>query len=231
MALVCVADSGAKLKLVMEKDLRIIARWLWSHKLSLNIMKSKVVYYAYKVVYEWRLPMQVHVCENARSECGCMYLESARSYRYLGVVVNETLTWADQCIAIRGKLRSLNYLLLYLSKFLGKYHLRRFYRAITEPVLRVLQNKAVKIVAGLGTGESATLAFERVRVPRLDQLSTLDTCRLVVGLYDKFGKRVKREGLRGAKEDNLLVPNWSKEHSKAQFWHRGQVCIMSCLRQ
>ena len=109
-ALVCARRTGGELKRVLEEDLRKIVRWLWCHKLKLNISKSKCVYYAFKIGYEWRLPIIVHTCENEEVNCLCLPLERVSNYKYLGVVVNETLSWMDRCVLL-GTMRSLHHLL------------------------------------------------------------------------------------------------------------------------
>lgn len=176
MTVVCEARPGEGLRDKIEADLTLICEWLRCHRLALNVSKSKVIFYAYKVVYDWRFPVVIHRGECSRMACECETLERVSNYRYLGVILNETLNWSEHCGEIRARLGRLNYLLYYLSKFVTGYHLLRFFKAIYEPVIRyalpvwggcpsylvapvkVLHNNAARRLVGGAYVHSATAA-------------------------------------------------------------------------
>ena len=239
-SLVCCADSGKELK-YLENDLRVLYNWLRRHNLNLNISKSKIVYFAYKIVYDWRIPVKIHTCDNQNINCMCLSLEITQNYKYLGLIINDTLSWSEHCLLLRGRMRSLNYLLFYLSKFVSGQHLRRFYRAVIEPVLRyglpiwggcadyhlqpvrVLQHRSVRMVAGLPPIASASAALERVKVPSVETLTRIETCKLAGILRDEIGLRAPSRNLRSCAVGLLQIPNWLRAHSQAQFGYRAPV--------
>ena len=95
--------------------------------------------------------------------------------------------------------------------------------------IRVLQHRAVKTLVGLDRYSSATEAFQKAKVPALNDILKVETCRLVGKMGGTVGRREMRSGLRRAGEMWLRVPNWIKAHSQAQFGFRGPQMYNSLL--
>lgn len=75
MALVCSAVAGRELKTKLEGDLGRVVGWLGANGLFLNVVKSRVVFYAYKVVYDWRFRLILHADDGCDGDGACSSLE------------------------------------------------------------------------------------------------------------------------------------------------------------
>lgn len=180
------------------------------------------MFFSYKLVYDWRFSVIVHSCLDSTSGCNCPCLEIVSDYKYLGIFIDDGLSWRAQSRYLQSRLRRLNYLLYYLAKFVVGLHLRRFYVAIYESVLRyglaiwggcadyftepvkVLQKRAVRCAAGLDWDAPSALAFGQLHLFDFEKLYSLE---LGCGFL-RYGRGVQQP------------PNWKKYHSRMQFGFR-----------
>ena len=87
----CASDLQNKL----NTDLGCIATWLNENKLTLNVEKSKFMLIG--------TPGQLKKIENIQLSVNCKYFEGVKSFKYLGVTVNENLTWSEHIENIGSK--------------------------------------------------------------------------------------------------------------------------------
>ena len=94
-ALYCSAKSSTDLQQMLNEDLASVAEWLNDHKLTLNVAKSKFMI----IGSSQRLKAPGTFCLQICDE----FLDKADCYKYLGVIINETLTWSDHVDYISTK--------------------------------------------------------------------------------------------------------------------------------
>ena len=71
---------------MLNQNLETLAQWLCDHKLTLNISKSKFVLIgSSKKLSSLDLSLKIMDKDQERVD----------SYKYLGVIINETLSWSD----------------------------------------------------------------------------------------------------------------------------------------
>ena len=95
-ALYCSSQSAHELQTLLNEDLDRLAQWLHQHKLTLNISKSKFML----IGGSKKLKSLSKVTLNIKNK----ELDMVSSYKYLWVVINETLTWDNHVEYIRSKI-------------------------------------------------------------------------------------------------------------------------------
>src|SRR5690606_37408349 len=94
-----------------------VYNWLCSNRLSLNINKSKIIKYNWYKTNESYERVKIHKlhCKNY-TDCDCDYLEFVEQYKYLGVMIDQKLSWSCHVNYIANKLRICN-VMLYKLKY------------------------------------------------------------------------------------------------------------------
>ena len=73
---------------MLNHDLDRLAQWLYEHKLTLNVSKSKFMLIGG--------PRKLNTLEEFTLTTKEKELDRVNSYRYLGVIINENLSWTDR---------------------------------------------------------------------------------------------------------------------------------------
>ena len=168
--LYCTAPSSGELEEKLNDDLSRIRLWLNKHKLTLNISKSKFTL----IGGSRRLKSFGSITLKIEEE----EIEQVTSYKYLGVEINETLTWTDHVESIRKRVAQRLGLLQRIKHLLPQYSRELLVNSLILPLLdyadivwgdknnktlmdnlQVLHNKAAKFVLNLPNRESSTRAL------------------------------------------------------------------------
>ena len=96
MALYCPAPTAAELRNKLNVDLQNMTRWLSTHKLTLNVEKSKLMI----IGNNQRLKKftDVHLMVGGKQ------LGRVPTFKYLGIIINQTLTWHEHIYAVQAKI-------------------------------------------------------------------------------------------------------------------------------
>jgi len=167
--------------------------------------------------------------------CACAPLAQVQKHKYLGVWVDECLSWRDHCIALREKLVKIVHLLRHLSGLVSKAHLRRFYVAVFEgtlrfaisvwggaadwwirPILR-LQKRAVRIVVGVPWNAPSLPVFQSLGILRVRQLYLVTVLTLLHRYRDAFGYCEGGGRTRRLASGVVPLPSWRRSVSRSQF--------------
>ena len=86
-ALYCSTKSSTDLQQMVNEDQACVAEWLNDHKLTLNVAKSMfmIIGSSQRLKSDGKFSLQI--CDQ--------FLDKPNCYKYLGVIINETLTWGD----------------------------------------------------------------------------------------------------------------------------------------
>ena len=79
----------------MNEDLALVKEWLNDHRLTLNITKSKFVVVGGKQQLKRFKDMTLKIKEDE--------LSRETSYKYLGIIINENMTWGDHIASLQQK--------------------------------------------------------------------------------------------------------------------------------
>lgn len=94
-ALYCCVKSSSDLQQMLNEDLASVAKWLNDHKLTLNVAKSKYMIIGSSQRLKSVEKFSLQICDE--------FLDKTDCYEYLGVIINETLSWGDHVDYISTK--------------------------------------------------------------------------------------------------------------------------------
>ena len=171
------SGKSEELDLVINEELSYIERWLQGNKLSLNVVKTQAVIIGSQ-------PTIKNIKNNLSSlpsvKIGGEEINLVNETKYLGVMIDNCLTWESHINAVQKKISRAIGLLKYARNFVQSDTLINLYRSITEPhfryccsvwgsygaskldVLQKLQNKAARIVANSPFDASAAPLLQRL---------------------------------------------------------------------
>ena len=172
-ALHCSSESAFGLQTMLNEDLVILAEWLHEHKLTLNVSKSKFILIGG--------PKKLSYFSEVALSINDRRLDRVNSYKYLGVIINENLTWTDHIENLRSKVLQRLGLLRRIKYFLPRDIRELLVKSTIIPLLdyadvtwgdkanltlmkkvQVLQNLAAKFVLDMPRHSSATEALHQL---------------------------------------------------------------------
>lgn len=148
MAIVYDADNITQLQTIMNSDCIKLKKWMNENKLTINTDKTKYM------IFRNKIPTQI--LYNGTE------LESVPTIKYLGVIIDDELSWKQHMIAVKNKTapiagicrRVANYIPHNVKRqfFFSMFHSKLTYAAITWITtystqlapLQVIQNKALR---------------------------------------------------------------------------------------
>ena len=188
--LYCTAPSSGESEEKLNDDLSRIRLWLNKHKLTLNVSKSKFTL----IGGSRRLKSFGSITLKIEEE----EIEQVTSYKYLGVEINETLTWTYHVESIRKRVAQRLGLLQRIKHLLPQYSRELLVNSLILPLLdyadivwgdknnktlmdnlQVLHNKAAKYVLNLPNKESSTRALTLLSWRPLSARRKIHRCAFV----------------------------------------------------
>ena len=170
-AIYCSSQSARDLQTMLNQDLDRLAQWLYEHKLTLNISKSKFMLIGG--------PRKLNTLEEFTLIIKEKELDRVNSFKYLGVIINENLSWTDHVDYIKTKVSQRLGVLQRIKHLLPRNTRELFVKAMVLPILdyadvtwgdksnttlmnkiQLLQNKAAKLILDMPKHSSATEALD-----------------------------------------------------------------------
>ena len=170
-ALYCSSQSARDLQTMLNQDLDRLAQWLYEHKLTLNVSKSKFMLIGG--------PRKLNTLQELTLTIKEKELDRVNSYKYLGVIINENLSWTDHVDYIKIKVSQRLGVLQRIKHLLPRDTRELFVKAMVLPILdyadvtwgdksnttlmnkiQLLQNKAAKLILNMPKHSSATEALD-----------------------------------------------------------------------
>lgn len=136
-AIVYAAENWEKLKSITEAGLVKIAIWLNTHLLSLNVKKSNYVCFS---KYDSGQPsldfrINVHQCEKSMNSCSCSELKKVTCIKYLGVMLDQRLSWHSHIELLLNRTRKLIWTFKTLRHVASERLLRLTYLSLAQSVM------------------------------------------------------------------------------------------------
>lgn len=120
-----------------EKGLRQIAQWLHLSLLTLNVTKSN--YMCFSIDKRTQPPnnftLRIHTCDSQTSNCNCPSLNKVSSTKYLGIMVDERLSWHSHIDLIISRVRKFIWIYKSLRHVVTKELINKIYIALTQSIL------------------------------------------------------------------------------------------------
>ena len=120
------SDNFQDLKIHMNREIDKVQKWLYANKLS--------VHYAKKTQYILFIPpgKSKDKPDDFSIEMGGNIIEQTESYKYLGILIDEKLSWKPQIEKMCSKLSSVCGILNKVRHFLDRKSLTMIYNSLVE---------------------------------------------------------------------------------------------------
>jgi len=120
-------NERANLFTDMKLDLHDLITWFQANKLSLNISKTNYILFRPNK----QIKMKDHEDTNEyKLEFGTESLAQKKDCKFLGIIIDETLSWAPHCKSVCSKLSSAIYVLRAVRNFIPEYTLKILYYSL-----------------------------------------------------------------------------------------------------
>ena len=183
--LVYFGDSFETIKNLIINDLHQITKWLDSHKLSLNIKKSSYIFLSNRVP-EAQEPISIG--QNKK-------LHYSKQIKYLGLWIDETLSWDHHIDYLRNKIRGPIGILRKLNKLIPKRLLRSLFFSLIQSQLQyltaawfptkkkvinpliILHKRAIKNMYGLPNTFPTEQLYKKFNITSLSNIYNIQICK------------------------------------------------------
>jgi hypothetical protein len=212
--------SGPELRPLIQKansELQKIAAWFRANKMAVNVSKTKFIIFKPKGKTVTINPGEGVLFDNNDSdehdvnkifELDRIYDENPnhadRSFKLLGVFLDENLTFNAHCTHVCNKLSQANYIINKVKNFLPRKSLRTLYFSLFHPHLlyclpiyictsskninkiRLLQKKVVRSVCNTNYTAHTGPLFKELNILPLDKLITFTKGMLTHSIVHKY---------------------------------------------
>lgn len=138
-AFVFYGDSWSDVALAAQSGLNLITNWLQENLLTLNTDKTKLIAFSIsnRTSPKSDLIIKLHTNHSLSNTapCTCSVVERVQHIKYLGVIIDENLSWKNQIAAMCCRLRKLLYLFKMLRSSADSQTIRLVYQALCQSVL------------------------------------------------------------------------------------------------
>ena len=202
----------------MEHDLEVLSKYFNNNLLTLNFSKTK-----YMIFHSPRKKVAIHSDPMLRNNV----IEKVNKFKYLGILLDETLSWNSHIQSLERKLSSYSGVLWRVRSFIPRHALIKFYYAFIHSQLnyliavwgrasisflrrlQVLQNRCLKIIFKLPIRYS-TYDLYSVSSHNILPLAELCDMQTVLFMYDN---------LRSNNTRNLRFSTGVRTHNTRQSYY------------
>ena len=209
--------------------MKIITQWFKDNWMHLNIGKCNYIIYAYKTP-TWANDLEIKIND--------IKIERVTAVKYLGLILDEKLTWRNNSEYIQTKLRKQNFLFYHLKNYFNITHLKRIYKPLYEASftygiihwgaskhikpIKVLQNKVCRTILNSNNKASESEIYPMMGVMGLEEIYKT---RLLMFVFKNKGLfQLHDTAHMATRSGNSLVPTYphlKKFHSRLQARYRG----------
>jgi len=228
-SLLYTAETREQVEENFAYDFNILQPWFTKNQLHLNKEKCKTVIFAYKSL-NWMNEF------NLKTNNGDV-IERVESIKYLGLIIDQKLTWKQHLLSLQEKLRKINFLFYHMANIFSKKHLVKLYTPLYESVLtygvihwgasahikplKVLQNKVCRTILNLEKRTSESKIYPKMGVPKLEDVHKLKTLMFVFKNKNSFQIHNTVTYSRTGGGLVSAYPGWKKHHSRLQGRYQG----------
>ena len=223
----------------MNNELKELSLWLKANKLSLNIKKTHFM------IFSSKNKPHPNICINIDGET----INETAKTKFLGVIIDNKLSWKDHILYISGKLARGTGVLLKVRRYLMKETLISLYYSFVYPyliycnhvwglackthmnTLFLLQKRIIRIIAGVNRRSHTDPIFKELKLLKCNDINTYLIGRLMHRIYNgditllrsyfKKNKEVHQYGTRQI--NHYHVPPVKTELGKSALRFHGVV--------
>lgn len=189
------AKSHGDIKLLSTRintELQLVHEWLKINKLSLNVDKTKVM-----IFHSRQRNMTLY--DNLKLELDGIPIKRVKSFNFLGIILNEYLTWTDHISHISQKISPVVALLMRLKNSLPTNILKMIYNSLilsrlhygnvlwgdNPGSLNQLHKKAVRAVIGAGYNAHTIPILKKLNLLSLADIHKIKLLNMYKQLVDE----------------------------------------------
>jgi hypothetical protein len=143
-----------------QHGFNVVTNWLKLHLLTLNSDKTKYIRFSMRKTepVAHNLKLYAHNCkEKSNSLCSCQYLANTDKIKYLGVIIDETLSFKDHIKALCNRVRKLMFVFKKLRSIADPNLIKQVYFALCQSILTYC------ISSWGGSAKTTLLTLERAQ--------------------------------------------------------------------
>lgn len=177
---------------MVNKDLMALADWFRANQLSLNVGKTNYMVIGNHVVAD---NMQLHIEGNR--------LEKQSNVKFLGIHLDDKLTWKNHIAHVNAKLSKSMYVLNSMKRYVHGRHLKMLYYTMVQTYLnygiviwgaasqtsldrtKKLQKKALRIITFSAYNANTIPLFKDTNILALNDLYKMELMRLMHDIINK----------------------------------------------
>jgi len=174
---------------LVNSELATVADWFRANRLSLNLSKTNFIIFR---SHRKSIPNQ-----NFNISIDNKPILQVKSTKFLGVYVDEHLTWKQHITQISNKIAKNVGILSRISYLLPRNIISNLYYSLIQPYLiycnivwasnyqtrlmrlHILQKRAVRIIAGVPYNSHTSQIFQDLRVLKIDQINKSQICEFM----------------------------------------------------
>jgi hypothetical protein len=170
-----------------SRCLNSVYDWLSANRLSLNIQKTQYI------IFHTQQRQSKSDLDNISIEINGISLKRTQSTKFLGIIIDENLTWKDHKSQVCTKIGKMVALLQRLKNIIPKQTLKCLYTAFIQPYLQcgilswgssnndrifLLQKRAVRLVSGAKYKSHTDPIFKRLGILKINDIYKLKLSKL-----------------------------------------------------
>ena len=180
-------DSNlTELNVNINNELELLSRWFKLNKLSLNVKKTNYMHFCTK---KRTKSTESNLCINMEG----VKIQEVNTTKFLGVVINNTLTWNDHIAMVRSKIAKNIGIITYIRSFVPLDVLLSLYHALVEPYLQycniiwgvqrsvalnglyICQKRVIRIICGSSRRAHSIPLFKQMNILPVYCMNDLQT--------------------------------------------------------
>lgn len=137
-ALVFSGPSWNEVKKESERGLARVAQWLESNLLTLNTNKTNYICFSIynKAQQGKEFDLKIHKCNTKFDRhCDCPTIDSVDKTKYLGVIIDQRLSWHPQIEIVAGRVRKLVWIFGILRHIASIDLLKKIYTSLAQSII------------------------------------------------------------------------------------------------
>lgn len=120
----------------INHDLKMLMKWCISNFMVVNVSKTKYINFDFRSFEFDREIVYHNVLCNTNVVCDCQKIEKVNSFKYLGICLDENLTWKTHITTLNSNLRRSIRTFYYLRNFCDTKLLKSLYYALIDSRLQ-----------------------------------------------------------------------------------------------
>ena len=217
----------------MHDQLLLIADWFAANKLSLNVGKTKYTLFCSKREEE-NLPLKL-----PKLSIGSQEIERTRFTKFLGILIDENLTWKKQIDYVEKKVSKQIGIICRARKYLNNTAMKGLYNAFVHPYLSYcniiwastnktkllyihrLQKRAVRIISYADRKQHSRPLMLNLGILNVYEINIHQTASFMYKVYKKIVPECLQEHFM------LINHAYSTRYSVASFYENKNYTFLS----